>query len=793
MSKLKTILLLIAFFSGILVYPANSRPIIASSIVTPAVSPPLAICSIPGPDFTLSSSPGLVTITGPSSRATATVTVSSLRGFSGTLSLTNSTSATGLNITLSKTSLIISKLSPGTTLLTITNTTVVAPGGYVIFVKAANSTVNRSTIVTVIVPRPGYSLSPAPFIIPIMAGSMNYSTITITSLYGFAGKVNLTTSAPTTAGITATPSKPSVTLTSPGTALFNVTVSTTTVTPHGLYVIFVTGTSGSISNSTTFFIHVIGPDFFITATPLTVILGPSSSATATINLTRVMNFNGTVALTTKVSGGTPPTQPVPTLAMPTIMLSPTMKSATDLLTITTSSTPYDYYFVYVNATSGTIKQLTAVIVIVSGLDIFPSKSAISVNAGGASNTTMITLQSVHGFSGNVTLSGSCFPFYGLIASVSPSSAVLSSGGTATSTLTVSAASDSAPGNYTVDVSGTNTTVLPTSTLVSNTTIVTVTVYGPDFKLTPASSMVSFAAGSPTTSTITVTSLLGFTGDVSFTSFMIPSIGLTVSCTTVTGAMGTSTCTYASTTPGTYAVLITGMSGSITHYLTIAVFVSDFTVSSTPSTVTFTAGTTGTSTITITALSGFTGTVGLAVSPTPSGISCSLSSTSTGPPSYPTSILGCTGSPGSYSVAVSATSGTLVHSTFLAFTITSISAPDFSLATSSPSPVNTDIPATSTIILTGQNGFSGTVTFSISAPSGLSCTISPTTITLPSSTTATLSCRSSTSGTYPVTVTATSGTVSHTQTVNVTVNSPPSSSSSTPTLLYGLVGLVIASV
>src|SRR5438309_7659666 len=336
-----------------------------------------------------------------------------------------------------------------------------------------------------------------------------------------------------------------------------------------------------------------------------------------------------------------------------------MKSATDQLAITTTSTPYNEYGILVNATSGTVKEYTAVTVIVSGLDLSSSESAITVNAGGASNTTTLTLQSIHGFSGNVALSGLCLPIGGLIASVSPSSALLSSGGIATSTLTVSAPADSVPGDYIVGVLGINRTISPTVSTVSNFTEVKVTVYGPDFRLTTATSTVAFGAGSTTTSTITVTSL-GFTGDVSFSSLILPSTGLTVSCNAVSSATATSTCTYTSSTAGTYSVQITGTGGAITHSLSIAVSVSTFTVS-TPSTVTFTTGTSGTSTITITPASGFSGTVSLSVS-APSNLSCTISPTSINLASSSFVTLSCTSlTPGTYPVTITATSGTASQS------------------------------------------------------------------------------------------------------------------------------------
>ena len=204
MLKLKIILALLASFSIIPVQSIFIGPIVAPSMTAPAADPPTTICTIPGPDFNLSANPANVTITSTSSRATSTVMITSLHGFSGTLSLTNSTTNTGLNITLSKTSVTISKLIPDTTTLTITNSTVVAPGSYPVLVKAANATISHLVLVNVIVPKPGFSLVPASFFLTIMSGSTNFTTITITSLNRFANKVNLTALAPHT-GFSARP------------------------------------------------------------------------------------------------------------------------------------------------------------------------------------------------------------------------------------------------------------------------------------------------------------------------------------------------------------------------------------------------------------------------------------------------------------------------------------------------------------------------------------------------------------------------------------------------------------
>jgi subtilase family serine protease len=94
-------------------------------------------------------------------------------------------------------------------------------------------------------------------------------------------------------------------------------------------------------------------------------------------------------------------------------------------------------------------------------------------------------------------------------------------------------------------------------------------------------------------------------------------------------------------------------------------------------------------------------------------------------------------------------------------------------TISASPTNLNIrtgsSGTSTVTIAPVNGFTGTVTLSASAPSGLTATLNPTQI--PASGTSTLTIRVASyvrAGTYTVTVKGTSGSLSHTASVTVTV-------------------------
>src|SRR6266571_629922 len=90
---------------------------------------------------------------------------------------------------------------------------------------------------------------------------------------------------------------------------------------------------------------------------------------------------------------------------------------------------------------------------------------------------------------------------------------------------------------------------------------------------------------------------------------------------------------------------------------------------------------------------------------------------------------------------------------------SLSQSDFSISASSPSRVDAGQSASSTITVTGRNGFNGIVTLTDTVPLGLRCgAITPSQVT--GSGTATVSCSSPTAGTYALNVTGTSGPLIH---------------------------------
>jgi uncharacterized membrane protein len=84
----------------------------------------------------------------------------------------------------------------------------------------------------------------------------------------------------------------------------------------------------------------------------------------------------------------------------------------------------------------------------------------------------------------------------------------------------------------------------------------------------------------------------------------------------------------SAVPGTYAIKVTGTSGSITEICTVSLIVTKapaaFTVSAAPATINVARGSSGTSTITTTVSGGFDSAVSLSATGYPGGVTVSFS-------------------------------------------------------------------------------------------------------------------------------------------------------------------------
>src|SRR3989441_240535 len=285
-------------------------------------------------------------------------------------------------------------------------------------------------------------------------------------------------------------------------------------------------------------------------------------------------------------------------------------------------------------------------------------SPSAVNTGQSTSST-ITITGQNRFTGTVTLTDSV-PSGLSCGAITPSS--LTGSGSAT----ISCNSTTA-GTYSLTVTGRSGTMMHTTTATwkFNQHV------QPEYTITASTTAIDIA-GQSTTSTITLTSVNGFTGTIAL-SDTVPS-GLncnTISPISLLGS-GTATVSCSSSTASTYTLTVTGTSGGIIRSTTATFTILDFIVSANPSNLALSTGISGTSTITITALNGFPGTVTLTTAPS-AGLSVALSTgTITG--SGTSTLTASSGADGTDSVLVKGTSGSLTKTTSVTVSVGSQATP-----------------------------------------------------------------------------------------------------------------------
>jgi len=295
---------------------------------------------------------------------------------------------------------------------------------------------------------------------------------------------------------------------------------------------------------------------------------------------------------------------------------------------------------------------------------------------------------------------------------------------------------------------------------------------PGFSLSASSAAISLNSGSSGSSTITVTPQSGFAGTVALAASGMP-VGVTASFSPAT-TTSKSTLTFAvvsSAAAGTSTITVSGTSGTLksTTTINLVIVVPSFGLTVSTSSITATQGGNSSSTITVVPQNGFSGSVSLAATGLPAGVTASFSPTSTTKTSTVTFGAGSIATAGTATITVTGTSGTLKSSVTL--TLTTV-VPGFSL-TSSAGALN--LPrsnSVSTTITVGPtNGFSGNVVLSAPGlPAGVTAAFSPASTATTSVLTLTAS-SSATPGTVTVIVTGTSGGLSHTAAISLAVIAP----------------------
>ena len=734
--------------SSTLTFTAASPAALATSTITVtgtsgslSITTTISLTVAPAPSYTLSASPASLTVA-PGNTGPSTITANPLNGFNGSINV--NVSGVPAGVTPSFTS------SPAAWSLVL-NLAVAAsatPGTYTITVTGTSGSLSATTTVTLTIPgAPTFTLSASPASVSVAEGATGTSTITMTPQTGFSGTVTLAASGlPTgvTASFSALSSSHSSALTF--TAAANAAIGNATVT--------VSGTSGATVVRTTVTLTITTPPgFTLSAAPSSLSVNPGGSGASTITVAE-SGFNGSVSLAVSglPSGVTGTFSPGSTATTSTLTLSATSAAAATTATVT------------VTGTSGSMTSKVTISLTVTpppSFTLVTSPGSTSFAAGGAGGAT-VGVAPQNGFNGTVSFKISGLPA-GVTANFTPPSS------TVAANLTLMAAASTAPGTSTLTITG-------TSGSLSATTTLSLTIAGAaSFTLSAAPAAVTVSPGGSGGSTVTVNQQNGFSGLVNLKISGLPSgVTGTFNPATTNGGSALTIAASASAAAGKSTLTVTGTSGSLTETTTISLTITappSFTLSASPSSATVAQGGSGGSTITVNPQNGFAGTVALAASGLPTGVTASFSPAGTAGTSTLTLSASSSAASGASTVTVTGTSGSSSSKATIALTISK--PPGFTL---SATPASVSLPqggsTTSAIAISDQSAFSGTVALTASGlPTGVTATFSPTS-TASKSTVTFAASGSAAIGSATVTITGTSGSLTNTVTIALVVSPPP---------------------
>jgi subtilase family serine protease len=188
---------------------------------------------------------------------------------------------------------------------------------------------------------------------------------------------------------------------------------------------------------------------------------------------------------------------------------------------------------------------------------------------------------------------------------------------------------------------------------------------PGFTISLSPNALTINQGASGASTVNISDQGGFTGSVTFTTSGLPT-GVTASFSPNPGTSTSTLTLKASSTAalGVASVTVTGTSGSIAQNITLTLTITgpNFSLTASPTSVTIAPGSSGTSTISVVPTNGFTGSVTLAASGLPAGITAAFSVNPTTSTSVVTFTVGTSAATGAHAITIAGTSGSLSSST-----------------------------------------------------------------------------------------------------------------------------------
>jgi uncharacterized membrane protein len=691
-----------------------------------AINAPTFSLSVPYSGFSL----------GQGGTATTQVNINPQNGFNGSVNLAVSGLPSGISATFSP------NPAAGYSELTLIATSAASVGSAVVTVTGTSGKTSATTTFPFTVGTPAFTLS-APQSVTIGQGSSTTSYVNINPQYGFTGAVNLAASG-LPSGVTATFSP------NPTTGQTVLTLNASATSPLGAHTVTITATYGKVTQVTNFSLVTYAPSFTLSGAA-NVTLTRSSSTTTQVYVAGIYGFEGSVNFA--VSG-------LP--AGVTASFSPNASNYETNLTLTANSTvSLGYSAVTITGTYGTQRQSTILLLGVVAPS-FTLAGPSSINLGQSNSTTAtIQINPQTPIPGNVKLSVSNLPA-GVTASFSPALAIGSS------QLTLTSSSTAAIGTSTLIITG-----AATGTTATATVTLPLTVSAPSFTI-QAYGNVAVGQGTTTPISVSIQPANGFTGEVNLAVSGLPT-GVTATILPNPIATSSTIALTASSTAavGNYSLTIIGTSGKLTQsvIVPITVVVPSFSFYDC-SQAELLPGKSTTCFVNIEPSNGFEGSVSLAVTGLPSGVTAAFSPN----PAVSQSILTLTAaSTASVATKTGTITGTSGKQTSSAPLVVSVVEPSFSLYTNSTAlNLGQGGSATNTIYVNGANGFNSSTSFSITGlPAGVSASFSPNPVAANGSTQLTLKATATApAGTSTLTITAAAGTEKVTLPIVLTI-APPS--------------------
>jgi subtilisin family serine protease/uncharacterized membrane protein len=404
---------------------------------------------------------------------------------------------------------------------------------------------------------PDFTVSASPASVTVSPGGSTSLAVSISGTNGFSGDVSLSL-----AGLSGSQAgwsfAPPIVAGGGGASQLSVTTAST-IAP-GSYPLTITGMSGSMTRTAAATLDVSGPpDFSVLASPSSQSVTAGNGASYSVAVGALNGFTGDVALTVT---GLPASVGAASLT-PAVVTS----AGTSQLAISTSVTAAPgSYPLTVTGTSGSTSHSSPVTLVVSappdfGVGVTPGSRTVSA---GANATYSVSVSALNGFTGGVTLALSGLP--GAVGAATFTPATVSGAGTSQLTIHTSASAPS--GSYPLTVTG-------TSGATTHTAAVTLVVAARDFAVSASPASVTIYRGQTASYTVTVSTLGGFTGNVTLALSGAPSSTSVSWTNNPVPAPGTATLRVRSTgsTPrGTFTLRITGTSGSLSHQATVTLVV-----------------------------------------------------------------------------------------------------------------------------------------------------------------------------------------------------------------------------